>query len=104
MAWLAANYGNATVIMHERPFTHFKDDCVYTGSIDLVWQTPKGDVLVDFKTCPMGPEQIVDENSEHFAGLYAGQLQTYSEALASAGEIVLCRLLYYPVSGLICEL
>lgn len=104
VAWLAANYGNATVIMHERPFTHFKDDCVYTGSIDLVWQTPKGDVLVDFKTCPMGPEQIVDENSEHFAGLYAGQLQTYSEALASAGEIVLCRLLYYPLSGLICEL
>ena len=81
-----------------------KDGNVYNGSIDLVWQTADGDVLIDFKTCPLGYKYILDEQSEHYAGWYAGQLDAYTAALEAAGEKVLKRFIYYPVSGLLCEI
>ena len=62
-----------------------------------------GDILVDFKTCPMGADIVRDEKSEHYAGLYGGQLDAYTSALEAAGETVLARYIYYPVSGLIVE-
>ena len=70
------------------------------GSIDLVWKTGEGDILVDFKTCPMGPKAVLDAESEHYAGWYAGQLDAYHDALEAAGENVIKRYIYYPVSGL----
>lgn len=102
--WLTEKYGPATKIYHERPFTLLKDGQVYTGSIDLVWQTEDEDVLIDFKTCPMGQNQILDSDSEHYAGWYAGQLDAYTDALEEADEEVLERYIYYPVSGLLCEI
>lgn len=102
--WLTEQYGEATHVYHERPFTHLKDGQVYTGSIDLVWQTANGDIVIDFKTCPLGHEYILHEDSEHYAGWYAGQLDAYTDALEAAGEKVLKRFIYYPVSGLLCEI
>ena len=61
------------------------------GSIDLVWKTGEGDILVDFKTCPMGPKAVLDAESEHYAGWYAGQLDAYQDALEAAGENVIKR-------------
>ena len=104
VGWLTEHYGKATHVYHERPFTHLKDGQVYTGSIDLVWQTEEGDILIDFKTCPMGHKYILDPESEHYAGWYAGQLDAYEDALAAAGEKVLKRFIYYPVSGLLAEI
>ncbi|MBR4389472.1 MAG: UvrD-helicase domain-containing protein [Prevotella sp.] len=104
VSWLTEEYGSATSVYHERPFTLLKDGFVYNGSIDLVWQTAEGDILIDFKTCPMGHKYILDENSEHYAGWYAGQLNAYTDALEAAGEKVIKRFIYYPVSGLLCEI
>ena len=103
-AWLMKQYGEAVQIYHERPFTHLKDGQVFTGSIDLVWQTAEGDILIDFKTCPLGHKYILDEDSEHYAGWYAGQLDAYTDALEAAGEKVIKRFIYYPVSGMLCEI
>ena len=102
--WLKENYGEAQHIYHERPFYHLKDGQVFTGSIDLVWQTEDGDIVIDFKTCPMGREAILDPDSEHYVGWYAGQLGAYTDALEASGEEVLKRYIYYPVSGMLCEI
>lgn len=102
--WLTEQFGAAINIYHERPFTLLKDGNVYSGSIDLVWQTSDGDILIDFKTCPLGQKYILDSESEHYAGWYAGQLDAYTDALEEAGEKVLKRFIYYPVSGMMCEI
>ena len=102
--WLTEKYGKATHIHHERPFTLLKDGQVLTGSIDLVWQTEEGDILIDFKTCPLGHKFILNEESDHYAGWYAGQLDAYTDALEAAGEKVIKRFIYYPVSGMLCEI
>ena len=104
VAWLTEEYGSATHIYHERPFSHLKDGQVFTGSIDLVWQTEEGDILIDFKTCPLGHKHILNEESDHYAGWYAGQLDAYTDALEAAGEKVIKRYIYYPVSGMLCEI
>ena len=104
VTWLTDHEGQPLHIYHERPFTLLKDGQVFTGSIDLVWQTAAGDILIDFKTCPMGHEAILDAESEHYAGRYAGQLNAYTAALEAAGEKVLKRCIYYPVSGMLCEI
>ena len=102
--WLTEQFGAAINIYHERPFTLLKVGNVYSGSIDLVWQTSDGDILIDFKTCPLGQKYILDSDSEHYAGWYAGQLDAYTDALEEAGEKVLKRFIYYPVSGMMCEI
>ena len=102
--WLIDEYGQAINVYHERPFTHLKDGQVFTGSIDLVWQTAEGDILIDFKTCPLGHKFILNEESDHYAGWYAGQLDAYTDALEAAGEKVIKRFIYYPVSGMLCEI
>ena len=104
VAWLTEEYGPATHIYHERPFSHLKDGQVFTGNIDLVWQTEEGDILIDFKTCPLGHKHILNEESDHYAGWYAGQLDAYTDALEAAGEKVIKRYIYYPVSGMLCEI
>ena len=102
--WLTEQFGAAINIYHERPFTLLKDGNAYSGSIDLVWQTSDGDILIDFKTCPLGQKYILDSDSDHYAGWYAGQLDAYTDALEEAGEKVLKRFIYYPVSGMMCEI
>ena len=101
---LTSTHSTAVKTYHERPFRHERDGQTIVGSIDLVWQTEDGDILVDFKTCPMGPEAVLDAESEHYAGWYAGQLDAYQDALEAAGEKVVKRYIYYPVSGLLVEI
>ena len=101
--YLTATHGAAVKTYHERPFRLEREGQTIVGSIDLVWQTEEGDILVDFKTCPMGPKAVLDAESEHYAGWYAGQLDAYQDALKAAGEKVIKRYIYYPVSGLLVE-
>lgn len=89
---------------HERPFRMNYDGQTIVGSIDLVWQTQEGNILVDFKNNPMPAKYILDPDNEHFAGWYAGQLDAYLGALKAAGEKVLQKYIYYPVSGLLVEI
>ena len=101
--YLTETHGVAVKTYHERPFRLEREGQTIVGSIDLVWQTEEGDILVDFKTCPMGPKAVLDAESEHYAGWYAGQLDAYQDALKAAGENVIKRYIYYPVSGLLAE-
>ena len=55
---------------------------------------------VDFKTFPQ-EKAAFDPASNHFAGRYAGQLDTYEQALTAAGNTVRDRLISYPVTGLV---
>ena len=102
--YLKQTHGEAVKIYHERPFRLERDGHTIVGSMDLVWQTAEGDILIDFKTCPMGFRAILDKNSSHYAGRYAGQLRAYTEALVAAGETVITRYAYYPVSGLLVKI
>ena len=103
VSYLNKTHGAAVKTYHERPFRLERNEQVLTGSIDLVWQTEEGDILIDFKTCPMGPSAVLDEESDHYAGWYAGQLDAYTDALEAGGEKVLKRYIYYPGSGVIAE-
>jgi ATP-dependent exoDNAse (exonuclease V) beta subunit len=76
---------------------------VVNGSIDFVYKTSEGAVLIDFKTFPQ-VEAITNPTSSHFAGYYAGQLNAYATALEAAGENVIKRYIYYPVSGMVVEI
>ncbi len=101
--FLRQEYGAPQAIYHERPFRQLQSHgAVVVGSIDLVYQTPAGAVLIDFKTFPQA-DAVTDPTSDHYAGLYAGQLDAYTDALEAAGETVIQRFIYYPVSGLLCE-
>ena len=103
VSYLNKTHGAAVKTYHERPFRLERNEQVLTGSIDLVWQTEEGDILIDFKTCPMGPSAVLNAESDHYAGWYAGQLDAYTDALEVGGEKVLKRYIYYPVSGVIAE-
>ncbi len=102
--FLKKEYGEPIAAHHERPFRGLQaNGCIVKGSIDYVYQTINGTVLIDYKTFPQ-VETVTDPTSKHYAGLYAGQLNAYEEALTAAGERVLKRLIYYPVSGLLVEI
>ena len=104
VSYLTSTYGPAVRTWHERPFRMERDGQTVVGSIDLVWQTTEGDILIDYKTNPEGASIITNPKSDHFAGRYGGQLNIYREALEAAGENVIKTLLYYPVSGLLVEI
>ena len=97
-------HGASVKTYHERPFRLERKGQTIVGSIDFVWQTIEGDILVDFKTCPMGPKAVLDKESDHYAGWYAGQLDAYQDALEASGENVIKRYIYYPVSGLLVDI
>lgn len=102
-AHLEKKHGKAVKVYHERPFTHLYDGQIFTGSMDLVWQTEQGDILVDFKSNPMKKDDVLNDKSEHYVGLYAGQLECYRKALEAVGHKVLASYIYYPVTGLLVE-
>ena len=101
--FLSEEFGKPAATYHERPFRQLRPDgTIVVGSIDFVYHTAEGDVLIDFKTFPQ-VDAVTDPASPHYAGLYAGQLDAYSEALQEAGENVIRRYIYYPVSGMLVE-
>lgn len=103
--FLKEKYGQAIKQYHELPFKHkLQTGQIVTGSMDFVWETSKGCVLVDYKTFPGDKEDLIDENSEYFVGKYKGQMDCYENALTAGGKKVLAKLLFYPVVGVISEI
>ena len=101
--FLNQEFGKPAASFHERPFRRLKEDgSLVVGSIDYVYQTSEGSILIDYKTFPQ-VQAVTDPTDEHYAGYYAGQLDTYTDALEAAGEKVIKRYIYYPVSGLLVE-
>ena len=102
--FLRKEYGDPTAEYHERPFRSLQNDgTVVIGSIDYVYSTSNGAILIDFKTFPQ-VQAITDPTSDHYAGQYAGQLNAYANALEASGEKVLKRFIYYPVNGMLVEI
>lgn len=108
--FLTEKYGAKVATYHELPFKHMYDGQIFNGEMDLVWETDKGVVLVDFKSYPGDKNDVDDkkgvvtENHKHYAGMYAGQFECYARALKAAGKNVLARLVYYHVLGVVVEL
>jgi ATP-dependent exoDNAse (exonuclease V) beta subunit len=68
---------------------------IMNGRIDLLLDTPKGWVLIDHKSSPMGADLWDD-----LASAYAGQLAAYAQAIEiSSGRKVLEQWLFLPVAG-----
>ena len=102
--FLTDKYGAKTRTYHELPFKQHYDGQIFTGSIDFVWETAEGVVLVDFKSYPGSKEDVVNPEQKHFAGMYAGQFECYERALAASGKKVLAKVVYYHVLGVGVEL
>ena len=101
--FLKKEYGDAVSVAHELNFTQGFDGHIVNGSIDYIYRTSKGTVLIDFKTFPGKESDIINEG-KHCAANYSGQFQCYQKALEANGETVIARLVYYPVGGLVVEL
>lgn len=97
---LKNEYGDCIKTYHELPFKFLQEGQIVTGSIDFLWETKDGVVLVDYKTFPGTKTQILDEASSHYAGKYKGQFALYEKMLQLAEKNVLARIVYYPVAGL----
>ena len=104
LQWLTNKYGTFTVQHHELAFMHKVDDQIVRGSMDLVWETEKGCILIDFKTFPGTETAVTEENNAHFAGNYKPQFDCYQAALEAAGKKVLAAYVYYPLNGMIVEM
>lgn len=101
--YLATHYGQSVRRYHELPFKQLVNGQIVTGSMDLVWKTANGCVLIDYKTFP-GNEQLVLTPGNHYAGNYKGQFDCYTHALEAAGEQVVARYVYYPVTGMLIKI
>ncbi len=101
--FLKKEYGDAVSVAHELNFTQGFDDHIVNGSIDYIYRTSKGTILIDFKTFPGKESDIINEG-KHCAANYSGQFQCYQKALEANDETVIARLVYYPVGGLVVEL
>ena len=99
--YLKEKYGEKYNTLHECPFTYEEDGFEVNGSIDLVWETKEGVVLIDYKTFPGKKNSVLDPNDSHYAGLYSGQFSAYKKALEKAGKKVMASFVYYPVAGCI---
>lgn len=102
--WLEAEYGPARRVWHERPIRMWHDGQEVIGSIDLIWETERGCVVVDFKSFPGGRDTVTNPLSEHYAGSYAPQLRAYRDILDAAGVRVADTLICYAVQGCIVRL
>lgn len=103
MEFLKNEYGEVVSSKHEVNFTQLDDGHIVNGSIDYIYKTAKGIVLVDFKSFPGKESDIINEG-KHCAANYSGQFQCYQNALEAMGENVIARLVYYPVGGLVVKL
>ena len=103
VSYLQSHYGAAKRTYHELGFKQWLDGQVVTGSMDYVYETADGVVVVDFKTYPGSDACVTDPENKHYAGVYKDQLDCYDRALNAQGLKVLDRLIYYPVSGLMVQ-
>ena len=105
--YLTGTYGIPTKIYKELPLQMEEEGCVYRGEADLLWETEKDLVLVDYKSL-IGNKQHI-QNKEHalFAGKHEGQLARYKKMIKGGhldGTEVSSMLIYYAVSGLVVQI
>ena len=103
--WLQASFGSAQKQYHELPFKHkLASGQIVSGSMDFVWETTEGCVVVDYKTFPGLKKDLTDKKSHFYVGKYKGQLACYEQALVAAGKKVIAKYLYYPMVGVLVKM
>jgi ATP-dependent exoDNAse (exonuclease V) beta subunit len=98
--YLEGKYGKGKA-HKEYPFMYREDNGqVICESMDLVWETENGYVVLDYKNYP-GYDDVTSKESRFFAGhKYGPQLTAYKKAAAMMpGGKVLDTLIYYSVQG-----
>lgn len=103
-SFMKNTYGDPMSLHRELPFREVRDGQVISGSMDLVYETKDGVVLVDYKTCPRPIEELTDRTSDFYAGKYAPQLDCYRHALETSGKTVVDTILFYPTSGVLVKI
>ena len=94
--YLETKYGEPTSVAHEVPFSIKRENGqLLRGEIDLLWHTPDGVVLVDYKNT-----KKEEANPEH----YAGQMAAYREAIEASGLALKGIVLFYATLGKIINL
>ena len=102
--FLSDKFGPKIATYHELPFKQHLEGQIFTGSIDFIWETKDGVILVDFKSYPGSKDDVINPEHKHFAGMYAGQFECYERAIKASGKNVISKLIYYHVLGVVIEL
>ncbi|MDL2241835.1 UvrD-helicase domain-containing protein [Bacteroidales bacterium OttesenSCG-928-L03] len=97
--YLTTQYGKPVTVLLEYPFINARGRQIVRGSIDMVWETETGCVIVDYKSFPGKRDKITDPSDKHYAGNYAAQLAEYVNVIQAAGKTVLDALVFYSVQG-----
>ena len=60
-SFMTNKYGAKNATFHELPFKQYYESQIFTGSIDFIWETSDGGVvLVDFKSYPGSKDDLVN--------------------------------------------
>jgi ATP-dependent helicase/nuclease subunit A len=97
-------YGKSIKVYKELPLQMEEDGYVYKGSADLVWETSKGIVLVDYKSYSGAIANVTNPSHDKYSGRYSGQLALYHKMLERShpeSKPVIDCLIYYAVIGAI---
>ena len=101
-AWMKETYGAPIAIERELPFRYVNErGQEVNGEIDLVYRTPEGDVLVDYKTYQGKVSHLTDPQSDFCACKYSAQIALYEEALQRHGRTLRARLICYLSLGVV---
>ena len=100
--WLEQTYGPPTSLERELPFRYVNErGQEISGEIDLVYRTPEGDVLVDYKTYQGKVSHLTDPQSDFCASKHSAQIALYEEALQRHGRTLRARLICYLSLGVV---
>ena len=97
--FLVEKYGKGSAYK-EYPFKYRNaNGQIVGGSIDLLWRTDSGVVVIDYKNYP-GYDDVTNPESEFYAGKYGPQLSAYRDVanMMSEGNVK-DVLIYYSVQG-----
>ena len=104
-AWLKDTYGISSTVEREIPFRFRRETGqIVQGEIDMIYRTDNGDVLIDYKTYQGADSNLINPDSNFYAGKYSGQIALYDEAMQRAGRIVRDRLICYLSLGKIARI
>jgi len=104
ISYLEKQYGAKKNEYHELSFQHKIGSQIVRGSMDLVWETEQGCVLIDFKSFPGKEEDVVNPENSHYAGKYKPQFDYYRAALKESGKDVIGSYVFFPVNGILIEI
>ena len=107
-SYLEKKFG-AGELLRETPFTYRRNNGqLVQGEIDLIWETDKECILLDFKNFPaprpVGTNMVLDPKNDHYVGKYFPQLGDYRAALTAARMNVTHVFIFYAVLGYLVEI